>query len=824
MLKQRNKNAIVYGDVNYTYTDLIQYSLQYSEMLRGLVPHVNKVMVFADNCPEYIFSIYAILRIDAIVVPVDVLATTKDFNYIANDCRPEIILTTSDKVKFVSESIANISDYNPKIVVLSDIDTSNVGEMPIVEMEWGMPEQTVSILYTSGTTGASKGVMLSYKNYSFNIDATINQVPLVTEDSNMLLLLPLHHVFPFLVTVLAPIYAGAVVHIAPSIAPEAVLKTLQDGKITIFAGVPRLFDALAKGIMNKIKVSKSAFVLYKLAQAINSKSFSKLIFKSVHDKFGGNIKYLGSAGAALSVETAMVFRTLGFEMLEGYGMTETAPIITFSFPGENKVGYCGTLLKGLEMKFSDQGEILVKGPNVMQGYYNRPEETAQVLKGGWLHTGDVGELDEKGRLKITGRIKEIIVTSGGKNINPVEIEHALLADTEYIDDVAVFLYEEILQAIIIPNVAKVREATDKTQEECLRQEIDKYNETALSYKRVIKFHVSSQELPKTRLGKIQRFKLPSFINVVQKKIVKEDISGKSEIYLSLKKFIDEETGMYANGDDHFEIDLALDSLGRISLLSFVNENYNLNIDEKVIMELFTLNKLSEYIEGNSTETSSNDISWKQFFEENKKPLKLPYSGLLYLITVFMVKLVGRLFYIVKSKGEKNMPKEGACIYVVNHRSALDPAFLMTVLPWKKCREIYFFAKDKHFSSPLRRFLATRHNIIVMNINSNVKTSLLQMYQVLKSGKSIIIFPEGTRSKNGNLKDFKESFAILSQEAGVPVVPIAMRGAESARYKNVRIPKYLSKIEVDVLPSMTSEDNEMPKAFAARVREEVSKKL
>ena len=824
MLKNRNKNAIVYGDVRYTYTDLIQYSLLYSRAIKGLVPQVSKVVVFAENCPEYIFSIYAILRIDAIVVPVDALATIKDFSYIANDCRPEIILTTSDRIDFITESIAEIPNYNPAILSFSDIDTKDVATMPIEEMEWGDPEQTVSILYTSGTTGASNGVMLSYKNYSFNLNATIDEVALVTEDSNLILLLPLHHVFPFLVMVLAPIYAGAVVHIAPSLAPDVIMKTLQDGKITIFAAVPRLFDALAKGIMNKIKASKTAFAMYKLAQAINCKAFSKLIFKSVHEKFGGNIKFMGSAGAALSVETATVFKTLGFEMLEGYGMTETAPIITFTFPGETKLGYCGTLLKGLEMKFSEQGEILVKGPNVMQGYYNRPEETAQVLKDGWLHTGDVGELDEKGRLKITGRIKEIIVTPGGKNINPVEIEHALLADTEFMDDIAVFLHEGILQAIVVPNLAKVREATGVNLEECIRQEIDKYNETALSYKRVIKFHVSSVELPKTRLGKVQRFKLTSFINSVQKEVVKEDVSGKSDIYLSLKKFIDEETGMYANGDDHFEIDLALDSLGRISLLSFINENYNLNMDEKVVMELFTLNKLSEYIEANSSEISSNDISWKQFFEDNKQNLKLPYSGLLYLITVFIVKLVGRLFYVIKSKGKENLPKDGACIYVVNHRSALDPAFLMTVLPWKKCREIYFFAKDKHFSSPLRRFLATRHNIIVMNINSNIKTSLLQMYQVLKSGKSIMIFPEGTRSKNGTLKAFKESFAILSQEAGMPVIPIAMRGAESARYKKVRIPKYLSKIEVDVLSNMTSNDNETPKAFAARVREEVLGKL
>ena len=835
MLRLRNKNAIVYCDKAYSYADLIQYSLLYSRELSKAatlynqeqgkaITSVEKVLIFSENSPEYIFGIYACLRLNAIVVPVDALATAKDFRYIANDCRPEIILTTKDKFDFVADAIQEIADYSPKIICISDIDTANVHQMPIVEMEWGDPEQVVSILYTSGTTGSAKGVMLTYKNFSFNIDATINQVPLVSEDSRMILLLPLHHIFPFLVTVLAPIYAGAEVHIAPSLAPDAVIKTLQNGKVTIFAGVPRLFDALAKGIMTKIKAKKSAYSLYKLAKVLKSRTFSKLIFGSVHKKFGGSMKYLGSAGAALSPEIALVFKTLGFEMLEGYGMTETAPIITFTFPNETKLGYCGTPLKGVELKFSSEGEILVKGPNVMKGYYNRPEETAQVLKDGWLHTGDVGELDKDGRLKITGRIKEIIVTAGGKNINPVEIEHSLLAETEYMDDVAVFLHNEILHAIVIPNLQKVRQSTDKSIDDCIRQEIEKYNENVVSYKRLIKFHITSQELPKTRIGKIQRFKLPALLEDKKRKVVKEDVSDKSDIYLSLKKFIDEETGQYANGDDHFEIDLALDSMGRISLMSYISENFNINIEEKLILERFTLNKLSEYIESNASQSANNNVSWGQFFRESKQEFKPPYSGLLHGLVCATIKLIGRLFYIITSKGKKNIPEKGNCIYVANHRSSLDPAILLTILSLKKGRNIYFFAKDKHFTSKFRQFLAKRHNIIIMDINSNIKSSLLQMYQVLKKGKSLIIFPEGTRSKTGDLKEFKESFAILSKEAQVPVVPFAIKGAESARYKRVRIPKYLTKIDVDILPSMNVLPEESTKDFASRVRNAISQSL
>ena len=392
---------------------------------------------------------------------------------------------------------------------------------------------------------------------------------------------------------------------------------------------------------------------------------------------------------------------------------------------------------------------------------------------------------------------------------------------EYIFGIYAILW---INAIVVPNLEKVRQITEKTIDECIRYEIDRYNENIVSYKRLIKFHISSQELPKTRLGKVQRFKLPSFIVNEKKDVIKDDISNKSKTYLSLKKFIDEETGQYANGDDHFEIDLALDSMGRISLISYISENFNLNIDEKLIMECFTLNKLSNYIEANTSKVADNNVSWGQFFRESKQNLKLPYLGVLHIITYSIIKIIGRIFYIITKKGGENLPKEENCIYVANHRSSLDPAFLMTILSWKKGRDIYFFAKDKHFKGRFRQFLAKRHNIIIMNINSNIKDSLLQMYQVLKKGKSLIIFPEGTRSKGGDLKEFKESFAILSKEAQVPVVPIAIQGAEFARYKCVRIPKYLTKIGVNILPSMTIKSVETTKEFASRVRKAISEKL
>lgn len=825
MIKDRKKTALVYKGMEFTYADVLRHSLLYSKVFTEIGNEPKKIMVFSENTPEYVFTIYASLRINAIIVPIDVTSTEKELSYVINDCKPELILVTEDKKEFVENTlkVLNTEEYAPVLLTPSQINVTKVDEEPIIEIPMGEKHQIVAIIYTSGTTGSPKGVMLNYENFWYNIDAVCNLVPIYTENSRVILLLPLHHVFPFAGAVLGPLYAGGTIYMAESIAPDVILKTLQDGKITLIIGVPRLYDALAKGIMNKINSSLAAKMMYKLAKLIGSNTFSRMVFKSAHDKFGGNIKHFVSGGAALSKETGSIFKTLGFSVLEGFGMTECAPMISFTRPGDVKVGYCGKVLPGIEVKIGENEEVLIKGPNVMSGYYNKPEETAQIIKNGWLHSGDTGEFDKQGRLKITGRIKEIIVTSNGKNINPVEIEHALLAHTKVIKDVAVFLHEEILQAIIIPEMNVVRAETGKTIEECVKPEIEKYNESSMAYKRIMRFHITSQDLPKTKLGKTQRFKLSALIENTDKETIKEDLNGKSEIYLELKKIIDEETGKYANGDDHFEIDLALDSLARISLIAFISDNFNVTIKEEDMDALSTLNKLSLFVEKNASSSEHNDISWKKMFETATKPINMPKTSPIHWFMHNFIKIMFNLGYVYIIKNKRELPK-GPCIFVANHRSGFDPVFITSSLRWRIVRNTFFFAKDKHFNSWMGRFLARRNNIILMDINTNLRDSIQQMYQVLLQGKKLVIFPEGTRSKNAQMKDFKNSFAILSKELNVPIIPFAITGSEAATYKNFRFPKFYSKIKVTYLETVYPQENESYNELKERVQKMISESI
>ena len=772
-------------------------------------------MIFADNSPEYFFATYGAFKCNACVVPVDVQSTSKEISLIVAECRPEIIFVSECYKEKVDEIAAAIPHYEYKILSSSNIDVSNIDEMPVVEIPMRQDDDLAAIIYTSGTTGLPKGVMLSYKNFWYNLDAVCNQLPIFNPNSNVMILLPLHHAFPFAGSMLAPIYVGGTCWITDGMKAESILQTLNDGKITLIIGVPKLYEMLAKGIQSKINASFAAKNIYRLTSFLKWRSFSKTVFKSVHQKFGGNIQYLVSGGAALPVDIAKIYRTLGFYVLEGYGMTECAPMITFTRPGEWRYGYAGRLLPGCEMKIAENGEILVRGNNVMQGYYEQPEDTANILKEGWLHTGDTGILNHLG-VKITGRIKEIIVASNGKNINPTEIEHELMKNSVFMKEIAVFLHNDQLHLLIYPEMSAVRLHSDGDTEELLKDEIAEYNKNAMNYKRIQQFHIVSEELPKNRLGKIQRFKLEAF---VQKKETRpeENIDHFSNTYKILKQFIDKELNVKAHSEDHFEIDLAMDSLSKLSLLSFIETAFSLPMNVSQLDELCNLEKLSQYIEQQAVEYNEKELSWKEVLQTENVPLKMPYSVFIHWFTSNFIKLFLHLYFHLRGKGKAHIPAKPV-IFVANHRSGLDGVFITSRLPWKSVKNTFLFAKDKHFKSLFARFMAPRNNVIVMNINTNLRESIVQMSDVLRQGKNIIIFPEGTRSKDKVMKPFKEMFAILSQAFNIPIVPVAISGSERAAFRFKRIPRPFKRIFVEFLPAVYPNADESVQELTKRVQE------
>ena len=790
-LKLSDGTSIKYKNQSISYRELISKVHQFASLYT--INDKDRVVIFAENRPAWLYAFHSIWHNSGIALPIDFMSTPKELAYILSDSKPTIIFYSSERLEVLNEALQKL-DYKPQLILLDDIEDKEAPEntAPLKDSKL---DETAVIIYTSGTTGSPKGVMLSFENIQANLYGVVEGVEIYNSERNVMILLPLHHVFPLIGSFIAPLSVGAMVGIAPSMASEDIISTLVENKISIVIGVPRLYSAIRKGIKDKIEKSLIARMMFSMAGAMHSYSFSRFIFKTVHKKFGGNVKYMISGGAALDPAVARDYQILGFEVLEGFGMTEAAPMITFTRPGTVKIGSAGQALPGCEMEIRDE-EIVARGKNVMQGYYKRPEETADVLKDGWLYTGDIGKIDKDGFLFITGRKKEIIILSNGKNVNPVEIEFQLEALVPYIQEIAVFEKGDILQVVIVPDRVKARELEIENIEESIKKDgIDVYNKTASSYKRILKLHISYDELPKTRLGKVQRFKLAETIGNPKSKKEK-DLTFTSKEYSLIKEHIEDDKNIEVFPDDHLEIDLGLDSLDKVSLQVFIENTFGVKINADRIADHETVRKLSEFVHKMKTKISAEKINWGDIIKE-KTNIKLPKSDFTSWLIVKSLKLFFKTYFRFKIKGRENIP-ETACIIAPNHQSYLDGMFVATCFSGKTLKKSFFYTKAKHVSNGLLRKFAGRNNIIIVDVNQDLKHSIQSLAEALKKGKNIVIFPEGTRSATGGLGEFKKTFAILSKELNVPVVPVVIDGAYNILPKGSKIPKPFKRISVEFL--------------------------
>ncbi|MDL2326677.1 AMP-binding protein [Bacteroidales bacterium OttesenSCG-928-A14] len=818
MYKNREKTAINFKEINYSYESLSRHVYCYSRCFSHIQSSA-KIIIFAENSPEWIFALYGSWMNDGIAIPVDSNSTENELSYIVADVQPQAIFTTEEQKSMVANVLKQLN-FNIPILSANDVDISDVETVPSKEFKPKDEHATALINYTSGTTGSAKGVMLTFHNLIYICHSVSTDIEIFRHDRNVMILLPTHHILPLMGSIVAPLMSGATVYIAESLAPDVIINTLTKGKISIIIGVPRLYEMLAKGIVSKINAQFLTKFIFKFAGLINSPKFSRKIFNSVHEKFGGHVRYMVCGGAALPTEIGKAFKTLGFEILEGYGMTEMAPLISFTHPGKWSIGYAGYPLKGMDMKIED-GEVCVKGPNMMTGYYNKPAETAEAIVDGWLHTGDIGFLDGKG-LKLTGRKKELIVASNGKKIDPVEIENEFYKIAAFAKEVGVFMHEDVIQAVIYPDMNNVRANGIQDIREHAKTVVLALNEKIAPYKRIKNFHIISEELPKTKLGKVQRFK---FADLIAKKEVTTQEDGKeySQQYILLRNFVENETGCKAWENAHFEIDLAMDSLSRVALLAYIETTFGVSLNEGHLNELNTLAKLNQHIEENNTGinlTKKNE--WKDILSAKISNLTLPEAGLTNKTLNFIIRYLLRIVYRYKTRGMTNIPDK-PCILVANHQSMLDGVLITSTLERKINKNTYLFAKEKYWKTGIMSFMARKNNVILMDINQNLKEAIQKLSYVLQNGKNVIIFPEGTRSKTG-IRDFKDTFAILSKELNVPIVPIAINGANRAVYQKVKLPRFLSPLSVDFLETIYPKAEESYQDLKNRVKEIIASKL
>ncbi len=444
-LKINKNDFLTWGQVEYTIRIL-------SEYLRKNLSTGDRCVLLSENRPEWLITDIAIMNAGGVTVPLFTTYSEKDYEYIINDCKPKICIVSNNiQFKKIENFISNetrvlsIESFNEKIESVENIfEKYSKQETPSVPVDYNQEirrKDLACIIYTSGTTGNPKGVMLSHGGILSNCEGAQEVLePLVKNDEPVFLTwLPLSHSYEHTVQYVQ-ISLGAKVFYAESL--EKLLPNMSVAKPTIMTAVPRFYQNLyskiflnfskQKGFKKKLIENTILFgtkTLNKeklnLKQKIINFLCEILVRRKIKNQFGGKLKAFVSGGGALDQKIGEFLNSIGLPTLQGYGLTETSPVVSCNIPGKIKIETVGPPFKTNEVKIADDGEILVKGENVMLGYWNMKKETDDIIKNGWLHTGDIGEITKDGNLKITDRKKEIIVNLGGDNISPSKIENLL---------------------------------------------------------------------------------------------------------------------------------------------------------------------------------------------------------------------------------------------------------------------------------------------------------------------------------------------------------------------------------------------------------------
>src|SRR5512143_352987 len=837
------------GYVRFTYRDLLNSIAAASRALSGLgIEKGDRVALLSENRPEWMIAYLSVVSLGAVIVPLDAQYTEGEVALLLAD--------SGSKAVFISETTRQKLPRNGpfEIITFDQGKGISFGELMTAHPGSVLPPSPAAgdlaaILYTSGTTGDPKGVMLSHGNLASNCGSVIS-LNLVDERDNLLCLLPLHHSYPAIACIHLALSIGATVTMLNSLKGPDILACIQETGVSVLVGVPQLFAGLRRaifeGINKKPAPVRSLVSLLLRTNGLLRKTvglnIGKSLFHEVHARFGPRFRIAASGGARLEPDVYTDMTNLGFTVIEGYGLTETSPVSTFNPLNRQKAGSIGIPVPGVEVRIADpdednQGEIAIRGPNVMQGYYKKPEWTAEVLREGWFYTGDLGYRDRDGYFFITGRSKEMIVLSTGKKIFPEELEK-YYKKIPAIKEICLIQGERGIEAAVVPDFDYLRKMNLANSRETIAFAIEDLAKDLPPYKRITGLKIFKDPLPVTRLGKLRRTKVRELYERAGERAQQEAQEADAGLLADpvMKKLLAclEPFSPKKNiaPDDNLELDLGLDSLARVELVVSIEKTFGISLPDSFGSEVFTVKdavvKIKEQLAsgtvaaGKGVKMTWADILSREPSEELKSQIELDSgvfcSGGRHLLTL-MLRCLLSIYGRLSIRGTENLPKTGPFIIAPNHLSLADAPAVMCTLPWAVTAQTFFLGTTDFFGGPVTSRLAKLLHVIPVDMETRLSSAMQLSAHVLRRGKVLCVFPEGGRSRDGRIKEFKKGVGIIARELNIPVVPAAIRGTYEMLPTGRMLPKP-AKISVSFGRPIYPEGRDYDEIVKARYREVV----
>ncbi len=779
-------------------------------------------LIIMENRPEWPISYFGLLLAGGTAVPVDLQSRSEHLAYVLEQTQANVVFASA---KAPLSEIAKAPSVKHLVMVgeppacldravdFEELLTSPAAtSLPEIQLD-----DLASIIYTSGTTGPPKGVMLTQKNFAANYWG-IAGLEAITPADNFLAILPLFHAFPFTATLILPLFSGATVTFIDTLKAEPVLRCLKEQRVTILPVTPQVLQHFYRGIAKKLedlplglgRILNWALNLAQQWRRQGGPDVTGLLTRKFRQALGEQFRFFVSGGAKLPEEVAANFAKLGFLVLEGYGLTETAPVVSMNPPQAPRFGAVGKPLAGVEVKIhrpneEGVGEIFIHGDNVMAGYFDNDAATRAVIQDGWFTSGDLGRLDVDGYLFVQGRVKDIIVLSSGKKVSAEEVgKHYLQAPA--IKEIFVLPdgRDEKLVAVVFPDFDYFRRTGETDVSNRVKWYLDYYSQQLEPYKRVRDFVLTNQELPKTRLGKIRLQEAAKIYQAragkqyeAQKSALNENLSSTAVEVVHL--LLDKTGERLIALDDHLELDLGLDSLALVELAAALEERFQIAIKEDGFAGLFTVGELIRFVESQEPQSQETALlrqrSWAEILQQEPLPELLqrlelgnPWRARLFTLGCSWVfGFLARVFFRLHAQGQEHLTPHASLI-CPNHTSFMDAFLIFLATPHHRRQNLFFMGTTFYFDLPVIRHLVKALRVIPVDSARHLVEAMQASAYVLRHGKTLCVFPEGSRSVTGELREIKKGVVILAKELHVPIMPAYIQGAHAAWGPNRTFPK------------------------------------